>query len=99
MMAEYIEREALIASIRHLKAELNRGIGRHNLTQKDLMKMIEMFPAADVVPVVHGRWEFIGDDYANCTHCGTIFDSRPTPYFFKSNNLFCRKCGARMDGE
>ena len=53
----------------------------------------------DVAPVVHGRWEFIGDDYANCTYCGTIFDSRPTPYFFKSNNKFCRNCGAKMDLE
>jgi hypothetical protein len=61
--------------------------------------IIEQTPTIDAVPVKHGRWEFIGDDYANCSNCGTIFETRPTPYFFEANNKFCRHCGADMRGE
>ena len=56
-------------------------------------------PTVDAVEVVHGRWEMLGDDYANCTNCGNIFETRPTPMFFKANNKYCRKCGAKMDGD
>lgn len=56
-------------------------------------------PIADVVEVKHGEWEFIGDKYANCTNCGTIFEALPTAYAFKANNLYCRHCGAKMDGK
>ena len=51
------------------------------------------------VEVVHGRWEMLGDNYANCTNCGNIFETLPTPMFFKANNKYCRKCGAKMDGD
>lgn len=55
---------------------------------------------ADVVEVVHGRWEieidhdeFWGDlDYYKCSLCGNMeLRDKQTPY--------CPNCGARMDGD
>lgn len=53
----------------------------------------------DYTEVKHGKWEFIGDKYANCTNCGTIFEALPTKYVFQRNNLYCRHCGTEMDGK
>lgn len=57
---------------------------------------IEDAPAADVAPVVHGRWiSFLGGDhimperYYRCSRCGRV-ESRRQPY--------CH-CGAKMDGK
>ena len=49
--------------------------------------------AADVVPVVHGRWERMKaycTQYV-CSECGDIWPD------FRSD--YCPNCGARMDGE
>lgn len=32
-------------------------------------------PAADVAPVVHGRWEHLGGDEFGCTNCGFIIST------------------------
>ena len=61
-------------------------------------RALEEMPAADVVEVKHGEWENMGDNFANCSHCGTIFEALPTMFAFKSNNIICRHCGAKMDG-
>lgn len=57
---------------------------------------IEDAPAADVAPVVHGRWiSFLDGDhimperYYRCSRCGRV-ESRRQPY--------CH-CGAKMDGK
>lgn len=51
---------------------------------------IENIPAADVKPVVHGRWEDRGSLSARCSECGC-----------KSLRAsdFCPNCGADMRGE
>ena len=43
-----------------------------------------------------GEWEEMGQDYANCSICGTTFEALPTLYAFKRNNIYCRHCGAKM---
>lgn len=57
--------------------------------------MVSKAPAADVAPVVHGRWiSFLDGDhimperYYRCSRCGRV-ESRRQPY--------CH-CGAKMDG-
>lgn len=45
-MAEYIEREAVLEAVKHAWAE---GL--------EPSQYIEIIPAADVAPVVHGRWK------------------------------------------
>ena len=62
-------------------------------------------PAADVAPVVHGRWDDIPNKYAaiageygsyhgNATTCSVCHEVNPNA--FKTN--YCPNCGAKMDG-
>lgn len=57
---------------------------------------IEDAPAADVAPVVHGRWvgskydPETGDYMEKCSHCGVFSREYWKPY--------CSECGALMDG-
>lgn len=62
---------------------------------RDCKEAIENIHAADVAPVVHGRWvSFLDGDhimperYYRCSRCGRV-ESRRQPY--------CH-CGAKMDG-
>ncbi len=94
-MAEYIEREKTVELLRSLG---NREYRKENGTIQEAIKMIsypEYTPAADVAPVVRGRWiSFLGGDhimperYYRCSSCGRV-ESRRQPY--------CH-CGAKMDG-
>ena len=97
-MAEYIEREALKEHLGSYAGMFTAELG-FVVNLQAVLDGIDFQPAADVVPVVHGRWERIGEDYENCSNCGTVFEAKPTQYFFEMNNKFCRMCGARMDGE
>ena len=52
-------------------------------------------PAADVAPVVHGRWNVVEGsrlDNAICSNCGKRFQAYYEAY------RFCPNCGAKMDG-
>lgn len=56
---------------------------------------IERFPAADVAPVVHGKWLNGGAflKSAVCSNCKTVYKAYYNKY------QYCPQCGARMDGE
>ena len=82
-MAEYIEREALL----------------EKLAERDLCLCvsepdIKNAPAADVAPVVHGRWRLVGEfgfnDCYICSECGKIA---------MNDSNYCPNCGAKMDKE
>lgn len=83
-MAEYIKREAVIDLItrRYENPEI--------CTQE-----INSIPAADVAPVVHGRWN--ADE--TCSLCGEKstegLDATKWDYWLPS---YCPNCGAKMDG-
>ena len=61
------------------------------------------FPAADVAPVLHGRWDdsgrytFPGGGTAvRCTNCGCAL----TVSEYRLNNWnYCPVCGSKMDGD
>lgn len=86
-MAEYIEREAALASIRHEDAAFSYAI--------------ERVPAADVRPVVRGKWidrddEYYGWNMWECSVCGEEFVlTEGTPDMNEYH--FCPNCGARME--
>ena len=90
-MDEYIEHSAAIEAAKHAWA---KGL--------DPSQYIEALPAADVVPVVHGRWDdsgrytFPGGSTAvRCTNCGCAL----TESEYRLNNWnYCPVCGAKMDG-
>lgn len=66
---------------------------------KELMK----FPAADVAPVVHGRWICINKRYGEyeCSVCHGV-DANCSDYYgihAVTEQEFCPNCGAKMDKE
>lgn len=84
-MAEYIEREALRDALYDADAITMNGV-----------KILNQFPAADVAPVRHGRWDVDGV-YVVCSVCNRLTLSpivKQLPTF-----KYCPNCGARMDGE
>lgn len=111
-MAEYIEREALrerMESVDWYHAG-ESGVLVHGATSdmesylptKEVYRAICEAPAADVVEVKHGRWEFDGSDFADiwkCSACGEDWYFEYDPRDAETPVKFCPNCGARMDGE
>ena len=52
-------------------------------------------PAADVAPVVHGRWYWAEDGHCKCSVCGQYATVKRL--VVKTN--YCPNCGAKMDLE
>lgn len=105
-MAEYIEREAAIRHIKENKCSKCSDIGLcGNCAVLISIKLFEAIPAADVAPVVHGRWFLDGDyEYINCSVCQYPFymgfetsaDARK--YLSRDDKWkYCPNCGAKMD--
>lgn len=86
MSKEYIGREEAILAVRHAWA---KGL--------EPTQYIEQIPAADVTPVVHGRW--IEDhDYLKCPECSVMVKWDFT-FFDIGDWNYCPNCGAKMDKE
>lgn len=94
-MAEYIEREALIADID--AAMDNAGMGR--VVGQTLKRYVKRQPVADVAPVVRSEWEILTDDsgneYMRCKRCGAEFYDGDNDTVDTKHN-FCPNCGADM---
>jgi hypothetical protein len=93
MSKEYIERKALLA---RYDAEHVGPPGR----ARELMATA---PAADVTPVVHGRWICINKRYGEyeCSVCHGV-DANCSDYYgihAVTEQEFCPNCGAKMDKE
>lgn len=84
-MAEYIERSAAIEAAKHAWA---KGL--------EPSQHIEALPAADVAPVVHGRWAHLGGDEWCCSACGFVLTTEGS--WDKPTKKYCEDCGAMMDG-
>lgn len=96
-MAEYINKESAL-SIFNAKAEMAVCSPAQPYFAK-AAKMIELLPAADVAPVVHGRWNrpFLSgtkrkNPFCYCTNCA--YPVQP-----KRMSNYCPGCGAKMDLE
>lgn len=104
-MAEYIDREAAIAYIREQSEECQKAFeefggesGIYADAYNDLAEDFYSIPAADVAPVVHGRWEWLGPNrlVADCM-CGTCSACKVRSKYIV-NTMLCPNCGALMDG-
>lgn len=90
-MAEYIEHSAAIEAAKHAWA---KGL--------DPSQYIEALPAADVAPVVHGRWMPSG--YEDCSEqfrrvkCSQCDQEAYAMAFYVVDGHYCPNCGAKMDG-
>ena len=104
-MNEYIDRDALRQAVLESQHDNPhpRGMAHiaHDCEHAHFVAMIARFPAADVAPVVHGRWIFKFDGpyrrrRGYCSICGQhsgiggIQKNQEKP--------FCPNCGAKMDG-
>ena len=99
-MAEYIEREALEVELNHRLNFLMGEDGEYDHYTSgfdEAVTRVEKFPAADVAPVRHGRWD--GD---NCTVCKLPWNYNMTQDaddwgYFDPMPDYCPNCGAKMD--
>lgn len=94
-MAEYIEREAAIELLHYYADEACSAI----------VADMEALPAADVAPVVHGRWIGVDSSYWKPTHSTDIPVFRKTYRCSECGRRtaiaenYCPNCGARMDAD
>ena len=96
-MTECVEREATIKRIKEVYCvgcNSYNGVRCRACGTGDAIDIIEDAPAADVAPVVHGRW--IYDKKAQRPYCSVCKE-----YFYGATNSpmsYCSNCGAKMDG-
>lgn len=89
----YIEREKVLEIA---KDKYYSDFHKSMADLTSLRELLEDTPAADVAPVVHGKWEYIGTDKTEnvfrCSNCASrIGLDKETDY--------CPNCGAKMDGK
>ena len=98
-MAEYIERKAAVTVCdEQYKECLRKGDFRGDTVAWNICADIKAIPAADVAPVVRGRWVSVaGKRDRICSRC-----LRNEPYKNADDDAevfeFCPHCGAKMDG-
>lgn len=89
-VAEYIDRSVAIARLTALE------VTEPNATMADAKRALADIPAADVAPVVHGRWIEKSAParkiYFECSHCGAQ-ENKNTAI----KGYYCWRCGAKMD--
>lgn len=101
-MAEYITRKAAIAYIREQSEEWQKAFeefggksGIYADAYNDLAEGFYSIPAADVVPVVYGRWV---THYRSGTPVAEGYVSTCCDMWNNRKSDYCPNCGAKMDG-
>ena len=102
-MAEYIEKHKAVNLLTSLENEFQQfkpfKCFEHAMYRKlcETEIAIGKLPAAEVAPVVHGRWieKTVpeGCRYFECSNCGA-HENRHTAI----KGYYCWRCGAKMDG-
>lgn len=96
-MAEYINREAIMKfPIRKDHCDKEHANGHFINGIESVLEYVENLPAADVAPVVHGRWTHLGGDEWCCSACGFVISTEGS--WEKPTQKYCEDCGAKMDG-
>ena len=103
-MAEYIEREAAVKAFNNFDAGRADSPPFTLLTPEEFAEYLYELPAADVAPVVHGRWiswEKAGNyvpspDRHECSVCHDAAQVLVNGFELLSD--YCPNCGAKMDG-
>ena len=101
-MAEYIERKALMRRIKEIhcaECDSYHGVRCRACCVGDTLDYIESDAAADVAPVVHGRWEYTPQTFntlglIRCPFCKWWSFDKSIDGIYK----YCPNCGAKMDG-
>ena len=80
-MNDYIPRKALLDWVHEFYPE-----------DKVFASAIINAPAADVAPVLHGKWVFGGDGCVICSNCNEEESN-------DNHRKYCPNCGAKMYGD
>lgn len=90
-MAKYIDLEAAVDAV----TNVYYNTPDINLSADKLEVSLRRIPAADVAPVVHGRWGIVAGTKTRrfCSVCA--WDVPEYGKFY----AYCPNCGARMDGD
>ena len=98
IMADYIDKEAALSLVQPDAPEDEKAAITIATAKKLIRSIIQRVPAADVVPVVHGRWvhtdlasHWYGKD--ECSVCTYHENDRSDLSHFN----YCPNCGAKMD--
>lgn len=97
-MAEYIEREKAIEVLLSYPIGTFGGKDIYSAENRACRNEIQDIPAADVAPVVHGRWkenDNFDDGFWVCSSCGFVSEATAAHKLYK----FCPNCGADMREE
>lgn len=95
-MAEYIKREAAFDAITDLAGKAPTRSAYEAVWKS--ARVLKKIPAADVVPVVHGRWERDEDGDWYCASCYEVVAICESGRERTYRKPYCPNCGARMDG-
>lgn len=96
-MAEYIEREAIMEfPIRKDRCDKEHANEHFIFGIESVLEYVENLPAADVAPVVHGRWV---THYRSGTTVAEGYVSTCCDMWSNRKSDYCPHCGARMDGD
>ena len=94
-MDEYISREETIKRIKECYCtgcNSYNGVRCRACGTGDAIDMIEDTTAADVAPVVHGRWIMHDDEFGLTCECSACHMET------MGDGNYCPNCGAKMDG-
>ena len=86
-MAEYIRKDVF--------TRVYMEKGKDKLRLATVINELEMLPAADVAPVVHGTWVYGEDVDIQCSVCGV--DALTEGDYKQVKSRYCPNCGAKMD--
>ena len=94
-MDEYIKREYAVDAV----LDVYYDTPDIDLSGEKFEVAILKIPVADVSPVRHGRWEWLGPNrlVPNCM-CGTCSACKVRSKYIV-NTMLCPNCGAKMDLE
>lgn len=101
-MDKYIGLDLAIAALcRQITA--NTSPAQREMLRRAAIEMRSLAAAADVAPVVHGRWEPVDEPPCGGWRCSACGDSSVFVWDMSADEMceyypYCHHCGARMDG-
>lgn len=105
-MTDYIKRTDAVKIAEKYGLANGSALGQHTGLADCIASEILSLPAADVAPVLEGKWivhyTTAGKPYTECASCHTDFsfktDKGTVAKLDMRGMLYCPHCGAKMDG-